>query len=252
MVDKDLLKDFIDDITWSYSNIKSFGTCKRAWYRHYILGDEGCQNFYSDYGLLAHKMLEEYANGKIQLLDMTQFLEYNWDRYITHEAPLGRNGIDIIDTYYGQLYDFSEQFKGFTDKTIGTELEINIKIGERSFVGYIDRLSQDDDGEYIITDYKSKLKFNNKRELKEYSKQLYLYSTYVYEKYGKFPKQLKFFLFRSNNEVVIEFDKNEYDETIKEICETIDSIYSETDFSCTYSYFYCKHLCEYRYDCTFE
>lgn len=254
ILDKDLILNMLDDIEWSYSNIKRFQTCKRCWYKHYILGEEGSGNFYSDFGTLAHKMLEDFANNKIQLFDMKEFVEYNWNEYIKSESPV-IGGQELSETYYEQIMNFCEEFDGFDDKTVGTEIKISTNIptkhGEKSFVGYIDRLSQDENGEYIINDYKSKTKLTRK-ELHEYSKQLYLYAKYVYETYGKHPKYLNFFLFRSNTEIKFVFNKDIYDLVIKEVGDIVDSIYDEVEFPCSYSFFYCRNLCEYRYDCTFD
>lgn len=252
MIDKFLLDGFLDDITWSYSNIKSFKTCKRLWYRRYILGENGLGSFYSDYGLLVHKMLEEYANNKLPILDFKKFVEYNWDKYIVNESPINKNGEELAELYYNQLMFFIEMFDGFKDKTIGVELEVNTELNNKKFLGYIDRLSIDKDGEYIVTDYKSKSKFNSKKELAEYSKQLYLYSKYIYEIYGKYPKKLRFYLFRTCEEVEVEFNKKEYDRTIEEIGDCIDEIYKETEFPCSYQYFFCNNLCEFRDTCIFE
>lgn len=255
MIEKELLKTFLDEIEWSFSNIKCFETCKKNWYRRYILGDEGCGNFYADYGTLAHEMLEQLASKKIDLFDMKRYVEYNWNRVVVNEAPSQFGENDLVEIYYNQLLEFCESFDGFEDETVGTEIKFNTTIktehGDKPFVGFIDRLSKENN-DYIITDYKSKSKFNGKKELKEYSVQLYLYSKYVYEQYGKFPKRLKFFLFRSGEEVIIEFNKKDYDEAIHKIGSVIDKIYNESDFECNYSYFFCRNLCEYRYDCTFS
>lgn len=253
-ISNDMLKEFLDEMEWSFSNIKCFETCKKSWYRKYILGEKGCGNFYADFGTLAHNMLEQVALGKIKPIDMRRFVEYNWNDAIANEPPLQFGKGDLGEIYYNQLMELCEYFEGFKDTTIGTEIEfhttIHTKHGEKPFIGFIDRLSKWDD-DYIITDYKSKSKFNSKKELAKYAIQLYVYSKYVYETYGVFPKMLKFFLFRNGEEVVIEFKKEDYDSAIQYVGDVIDSVYDETNFENNYSYFFCKNLCMYRYDCSF-
>lgn len=241
-------------MVFSYSSIQTFNQCKRNWYYNYIIKVKKEGNFFSDVGSFVHNILEQYANGKIELFDTAHYLEYNWNSNVLHNPPSIKGVKDMEEKYFYQLLDFFESFEGFQDETIGTEIEFYTNIrtgfGEHKFMGFIDRLSEKD-GEYIVTDYKSKNKFS-KKELEKYSRQLYVYSKYVYEKYGKFPKYLKFLLFRENKEYVIEFNEDDYHKTISYIEQSIQDIYMETKFDCEYNFFYCNNLCDSRLDCTFD
>lgn len=253
IIPRDILIDFLNDMKFSYSNILLFNQCKRCWYSTYILKEEQEGNFFSDVGTFVHSILEQLANGKIELFDIPHYLDYNWYKNVTHDPPILK-GKNMEEEYFVQILDFFEGFDGFQGETVGTELEIETtfetKYGEHKFIGYIDRLSLEDE-EYIVTDYKSKSKFT-KSELERYSRQLYIYSKYIHEKYGKFPKYLKFLLFRENKEYVVEFNSGDYYKTIDYVIKSIEDIYDEERFDYNYNYFYCSNLCNLRDICTFD
>ena len=70
---------------------------------------------------------------------------------------------------------------------VATEEKVETQIEVYNFVGYIDLILRDSDG-YHIVDHKSKSGFKSISERNAYLRQLYLYSIYVKEKYGEFPR----------------------------------------------------------------
>ena len=138
--------------------------------------------------------------------------------------------------------------------------------GKYPFIGYIDLVLLDKtDGEYVVWDHKSKSKFTSEREKKEYLRQLYLYAGYVKEKYGKFPKELTFNMFRANEIVTEPFNETDYEAAVDWFVSTIDKIYETTAFldKIAISYyekmkdlsdfkrddFFCNNLCDSRKSC---
>lgn len=51
----------IDDMTWSYSRVKSFETCPYKWYLRYIVGLRGKRMFFADYGTFMQKFKAKYG-----------------------------------------------------------------------------------------------------------------------------------------------------------------------------------------------
>ncbi len=122
-------------------------------------------------------------------------------------------------------------------------------------IGYIDLIFEDD-GEIVIRDYKSKAEFKNDKELKEYARQMYLYSTYVKKEYGKFPKELQFLNFRKTMEPkIIAFDEDDYNEAIEWANDTVREIrnafaYPPVSLRC--GDFYANELCNHRKYCMYN
>ena len=253
ILDKELLKDILDEMVWSFSRLNSFHTCKRMFYKRYVLEDESENNFFAEYGSFIHKILEMYSKKEIELFDIINYYKDNFDTFITEEAP-PNNYVDLREQYFNKGLRYFENFDGFDDTPIGVEQEINLDIQLSDmtikFIGYIDRLSKDKDGNIKVLDHKSKSAFKNDKELKDYLRQLYLYSLYVKQEYDKYPKTLEFNMFKENDTVTCDFEKDALEESIKWVEDTIHSIYDEEDFPpktenpC--NDFFCRYICGYK------
>lgn len=253
ILDKQLLRDILDEMVWSFSRLNSFHTCKRMFYKRYILEDDAEGNFFAQFGSFVHKILEMYSKNEIELFDIKKYYEDNFDLYITEEAP-PNNYVDLREQYYKKGLKYLENFEGFSDDAVGTEQEIklDIELSDMTikFIGYIDRLSKDKDGNFKILDHKSKSAFKNDEELKEYLRQLYLYSLFVKQKYNEYPKILEFNMFKENETVTCEFDENALKEALEWVENTIHDIYEEEDFNTKcenpYNDFFCRYICGYK------
>lgn len=222
------------------------------WYLTYIKNVNKRENFFSQYGTFAHSIFENYNNGKLELFDIPEYIQYNYDNAITIPAPPNQY-VDLGERYFNRLYNYFLNFNGYSDKTIGTEKEIeftlNILGKDRKFTGYIDRLSIDKKGNITVTDYKSRGKFKTEDEINNYLHQPYLYSIAVNNEYGKYPKNIVFDLFKENTVVSRKFYKNKLKSSIKWSESIIKSIYDESEFSANYSSFFCNYICSCAESC---
>ena len=143
-------------------------------------------------------------------------------------------------------------------KTVGVEHKCNFMIEDNKFVGIIDLLLQDDNGDLIIIDHKSSeypltkgktVKAKCAQKFEDYKKQNYLYAGAVYNEFHKYPKILAWNFFKSSDWMVLPFNKEEYDKTLQWATNTIDDIYLTTDFEARPNYFYCKNICNFRNIC---
>lgn len=245
ILDSTILSDILDDMAWSFSRLNSFYNCKKLWYINYILNKREKENFFSQYGKFAHEIFDLYNKNKLQLYELSEYFNKNFNSYITEEAPANKY-VDLRESYYNCGINYFSSFEGYEDKTIASEvkLEGNIYIlgKSRKFIGFADRVSEDSNG-IIITDYKSKKKFKNKNELKEYTRQLYLYSVLIKDKYGVYPYLLKFAQFRANETVEVRFNQDDLAETMIWIENTIKDIYNEKIFPESKNEFFCRYLC---------
>ncbi len=236
---------------YSYSKLTSFYDCPYAFYRYYQLHEVGDDNLFASYGILVHSILERYAKGELQINLLVDEFKAGFELEITE--PIMMFGKDLTQSYYEKGISFFSNFKGFWGfKPLESEYRFEVALGHNTFVGVIDLIAQDDDGNLIIVDHKSSSKFS-KKELKSKSKQLYLYSKAIYEKYGKFPKQLWFNHFKNEHIEKIDFDIDFYNETIKWALNTMKEIEACLEFSPNNSdKFFCGYLCDYRNNCEFN
>ena len=208
----------------------------------------GEDNIFASYGILVHSILERYAKGELQKKDLVDEFKNSFELEISE--PIMMYGRDLTESYLEKGIIFFSNFEGFWGlNPIEAEHRFEVPLGHSTFVGVIDLIATNDTDDIIIIDHKSSSKFS-KKELKEKSKQLYLYATEVYEKYGKFPKELWFNHFKNDYIEKIKFNIEDYRESVNWALDTIDKIESCLEFNPNNSdKFYCGYLCDYRNNC---
>jgi RecB family exonuclease len=238
-------------LQYSYSKLTSFYECPYAFYRNYQKHERGESNLFASYGILVHSILERYAKGELNLEDLVDEFTSSFEMSINE--PIIMFGKDLTDSYFDKGVTFFSNFNGFWGLTpLESEYKFEIELGDNTFVGIIDLVAEDDKGNIIIIDHKSSSKFS-KKDLKSKSKQLYLYSKAIYDKYGKFPKELWFNHFKNDYREKIEFDKAFYEDTIQWALDTIEAIEACMDFNPNNNdKFYCGYLCDYRNSCEYK
>lgn len=246
-------KPLIEDMTFSYSRINLYHSCPFAWKLNYIDCLKREKKFYSTFGSLVHSVLEKYLKHKITKSEMpVEFLT----RFSTDVKGV-RPSSKIVESYISNSLAYLNSFKDFDINIIGVEEKINFEIQGVKMTGVIDVVGEKD-GEYYIVDHKSHdLKQRSKRakptikdkELDEYLRQLYLYSTAIKNKYGKYPKELWFNCFRTGTLIKEEFKIEGYNEAVEWAISTIDQIKEDTDFEINEEFFYCKYICDQSKNC---
>lgn len=209
-------------------------------------------NAFAQCGLLVHELLEAYFNGKVLITELPGLFEEHYDDYVFETFPkLGKT--NLYESYFEKCYNYLDNFEGFDQyEILGSEVEFEIDIlcGHR-LKGYIDLLLRDkSDGRIVILDFKSKSNFKSKKELAEYARQFYLYTLYVYEKYGEYPKKFIFEMIRVvPPSKVVEFDMKAFEEAQDWMYLQIDKIEKMESFPAVYDKFYCESLCNFRASC---
>lgn len=239
------------DWKWSYSQLNSFDTCKKMFYEIYINKNRGSQNAFGQFGTFMHGIMEMYGNGEINLNELVSYYKLNYSKNVPLTFPESKF-CNMEDIYYSGGLRYLTNFYGFKDKTIHCEYNVNGLIetndGEsHNFGGIIDRVSMDQNGDIILSDYKSKSNFKTKAERNKYYRQLYVYAYLFWKSEGVIPKKLRFVLMRAKTEdkVVVEkdFDFAEMNDSINWLKETITSILSCKEWNESESEFFCKSLC---------
>ena len=212
---------------------------------------EQSSNAFSQCGALVHELLEGYFTGRLLFNELAPLFQDHFYDYVTTRFPFKK----METSYYDTCLEFLNSFSGIDGyNIIGSEIDFytTIKSGNKSakFHGVIDLLIQDkESGEFIVCVFKSKKSFKDKNERNKYAKQIYLYSLYVKEKYGVFPSELRFILFRSNTVERIVFDEKELNSAIDWIFTQIDKIKNTTMFRSSINEFFCDNLCDFKDSC---
>lgn len=255
MIDEEL-NFVLDTMTWSFSRLNSFHTCKREWYEMYVMGQRGENGFFGEFGGCCHKVLEEYAKGNISIFDISQEYENLFSQMVEHDAPPNKY-VDIKQSYFDKGLDYFDNIDLDLEnyEVLGVEKEVRFKIGDKDFVGYIDLLLKEKaTGKIIILDHKSaSIKFlkngqvskSDREHVREFIRQLCLYAKPIIEEYGHVD-ELWWNLFKDRNWYKIPFTQEDYDEAIKWAEDTIKLIENEKEFLCNPDQYYCWNLCSQR------
>ena len=262
-----MYKKILDEIIWSFSSVNSFETCPKNFYLRRIEHVSTKNNAFAEWGSYMHSLLEAYFKGEADFFDLSFMYMDGYSDSVVEKFPPNKY-VDLGESYYDAGMEYLNNFEGLDDKyeVIAVEEKCLMEIGKYKFIGFIDLVLRDKtDGRLMIWDHKSKSKFSSKRELSEYLRQLYLYATYVKQKYGEYPKTLSFNMFRAGDIVEVEFNQADCDTAVKWFTDTIDKIYETSvfndkiavayydkmkdinDFKC--DDFFCNNLCDTREHC---
>lgn len=267
--EKEKVKFVLDNRVWSFSSVNCYNNCPKCFYLSYLQYPplEKVNNAFAQWGTLGHSLFERYVNGELELFELGDKYEEEYDEEVTFPFPPNKY-VDLNESYHDNGRDYFENWNGFPDnwELVESEKEIHLDINGNAFIGFIDLIVRDKNtGKYIIVDHKSKSKFKNDEEQAEYARQLYLYSLHIKEAFGEYPSQLIFNMFRANDVVKIRFNEKELDEAVKWFTNTIKTIKKEASFKDKIAIeyrkkgkplknykkndFFCCHLCSVRNCC---
>lgn len=235
---------------FSFSSISAFSQCPMLFYLQYIQKVPQIENSFAQYGSFCHSLLEAYSKNKIPDFALAEEYEKNYDANVTTAWPPFPKGMP--QKYYEQGLQYFESFSGWGDnyEILSVEEKFQLDIGGYPFVGLADLVLRDKNtGDITVIDHKSKSSSTMAKDLPTYRRQLYIYAAYVKEKFGVYPKYLKFNLFRENDWVTEEFDLQQFEDTMKWVVETIEAILFETDWKVSSSSYFCRFVCSALMSC---
>ena len=238
---------------WSYSRLAAFEKCPYQWYRHYVLGENGDDLFFSSFGTLCHDIIAKVYLGKCRD-PLSEFLI----RYPT-EVTKNISNLELTTKYLADAIAYFSNMPIIPGKVIATETRMNFKVDKYPFVGVVDLVLEDSYGQLGIVDHKSKglkPRSNGHRkksdeELDSYLRQLYLYAIPIRERFGKFPTFLCFNCYRTRTFIKEPFDFEKIGETKQWALNTISSIVSTTSYQPNLDWFSCRNLCELHDSCEY-
>lgn len=250
-----IYRELINDMTWSYSRVKTFYDCPYRWFLKYIYGCKEVPMFYSSYGSFMHKLLEQFYKGELTKEQMrTKFL-FDFKDEVKGERPQA----STVQKYIQCGLDYLEQFQPLPYNMIAVEKKVEFEINGNFFVGFLDYLGEKD-GKLYIVDHKSRdLKPRSKRtkptvkdqELDEMLRQLYIYSAAIKQEYGVFPAALCFNCFKTQTFIEEPFKEEAYIEALDWVTEQIEDIKNADEFYPRLDYFSCMNICGMKDECCY-
>jgi RecB family exonuclease len=162
---------------WSYSRINTLHNCTYEYYLSRIKHIRGKDNIYTLCGTYAHDIMEKYYNHKLRKNELaaqfeTDFLDVEMSDYKFSSDEYKNE--KMRNKYKNCVIDFFKHHKTMSDK-VATEKILWIDINGNLFMGYVDAIHKDKDGNFIITDYKTSTMYKGK-QVAEHGKQLLLYA----------------------------------------------------------------------------
>lgn len=251
-------KPLIQDMTWSYSRIKAFTDCPYRWYLKYIRhpGQHGKPMFFSDYGSFVHELIAAYYSGEKTAEQVHMEYLTGFNDHVLGRAPNSK----VFANYFVSGSQYLKSIRPSENEVIAVEQKVETSVTGTPFVGYIDRIDRDKDGALLVIDNKSRtLKPRSGRtkptradeELDHYLLQLYIYSSFIRDKYGVFPSKLCFNCFRSGIFIAEPFLVEKYEAALRWVSDMVITIENERDFRPNMEYFKCRYLCEMNGQCDY-
>lgn len=247
--------------TFSHSKIETFRQCPFKYKCKYIdkIKTEITNTIEAFMGSRVHDALEKlYKDLHFQkensLNDLLKFYNDEWEKLFEDGILIVRKEYSI--EHYKKLgekciTDYYNRFKPFDqDKTISTEEYIKYQLDEEGEIflqGYIDRLSCDDKGNYVIRDYKTANSLKSDEDANN-DRQLALYAIAVKEKYQDVKSlKLVWHMLAFDKDVEVSKTDEELSQLKKDTLSFINEILHATEFPANQSAL-CS-WCEFRSLC---
>lgn len=237
-----------EDFTLSPSSIKAYEDCPLKFKYQKIMRVPQPASVATDLGTVIHAVTEDMAKDKAkgEKLTKEKGMEKLKDKWIfrsyqnqTDENNAVGRAEQMIETYV----NWEEQTK---NTLVGTEIPFEIKIGEITFTGRIDRLEKNPNGKYEVVDFKSGSSVKSKNKAKV-DPQLNIYAKAVEKMKGELPAKASLFYVEKNKMVEYPVSRESVDEAIEGIIEMTKEILKE-NFKATPSFQACK-FCSYQSIC---
>ncbi|MBU1167087.1 UvrD-helicase domain-containing protein [Patescibacteria group bacterium] len=259
-------KSVVADISYrlpkkfSYTQLVVFDSCPKQYKYRHILKIQGKGGVSMSFGNSMHNTLARFYKEIMESrnLSLAPSLKRRGEKEGTLQRLLEIYDQEWIPEYYdskqheekkkaeGQklLEDYYEANKEDFDKVMMIEEGFNVKIGDYTFKGVVDRVDDLGNGQVEIVDYKTG-KERSEREVKK-DKQLTLYSLAMKQVFDKDSKRVSLYFLGANNKIESTRDKEDQQKFVAEVLETVNKI-KNSDFKATPG-FHCQ-FCDYQGIC---
>ena len=109
--------------------------------------------------------MERYAKGQINLWDLVNTYEWEFDTAVPEEFPSTKFCPKMKELYYNQGLEYLKNFPGYADKKIlEVEAVFEHDIDDWVFNGIIDLVFEDEEGRLIIVHLRAKKNRQNTQD----------------------------------------------------------------------------------------
>lgn len=223
-----------DGHRYSYSQLSSFSECPFGYYLKHIEGVSEQSNGFAEQGTLIHDILDKWAKNEIKKEDMVAEYERRYGDEVVTSFPRMLTAKGYAEKTYQQGLEYFRNFDGFPGYSIVSaeeKFDMPLKLTDgttRPFIAYVDLVLRDDfTGGLVVMDHKSKSWTEFKRHREEMYKQQYIYSYFIHEKYGEWPVQNGFNLFKAEGKLDFEdFSEDKFNKVMEWASDAIYRIES--------------------------
>ncbi|ALS22124.1 PD-(D/E)XK nuclease family protein [Paenibacillus naphthalenovorans] len=250
-----------DEKVYSFSRINGFALAEKGegcfynWFKTYIEGDRGENNYFGEYGTLFHETIEKLMKNELFEWDIKNELNSKMKQF-EFKPPFLAMGKSYVDSIHRFFTDgsYSEIFSQY--QVLESEEKKIFKVGDILVTGFPDLVANHKKYGLVIADYKTAKKYEGDK-LEHNIMQLYLYSIPIKEKYGKYPDYLIYIYPREKGkkEFAYPFEVKKLEKTKQWVIDTVKKIESHGDWTprCvnvdgTKDFFACN-LCNHRNNC---
>lgn len=255
----DFYSVILDNMCFSYSSVNSFVTCPHMFLLNYLKNEDRVNNFFSDFGLLIHEILEKYFRNELEIFELSQYYENNYaSKVISPPPPYPPN---MAESYYKNGLNFLNNFS--FDKSEYDVISIENKIKTT----YIDSelvikpdivLKNKETGIVTLMDYKTsnpmKGKKLDEKKIEEYRKQMYLYSYFINHVTDIKINNIKLWFIRFDKWDEFDYNENDAIKVVNWFYNTINKIKQEENFSpadLIKNKYFCDNICSFRNTCKY-
>lgn len=156
------------DTLYSWSRLETFRTSKYEYFLSYVLHKKPDRDdsIYGALGGQAHDILERFYSGEVDYNSMIELFQDAWLtcydlaklRFVRSDESKDKS---IADKYKTNLEHFFTHHKKIP-YNIALEKFLVVKIGDYALQGYCDALYRNNEGKYVIVDWKTSSYFNSK------------------------------------------------------------------------------------------
>jgi DNA helicase-2/ATP-dependent DNA helicase PcrA len=234
------------DHHFSASAIKKYEDCPLCYKFQYVLQVPSVQKTFFSMGTAVHSVIELLSKDQLEGVLPTKaravgLLDSCWSSQAytsrTHELEDRAKAEAMLDTWLAWQ-------EANRNTIVATEKKFQFSLNGRTVKGFIDRIEQTPEGEYVVVDFKTGSKPSSLTKNSVPSDtQLNLYCLAVREMFGKLPKRASFYYIKDNKMV----DYVPTEETVGTFAESVKEIISSVcaeRFEAKPSYQACR-FCDY-------
>lgn len=254
----------ISGIRFSYSAVSTFDICNHSYKLTYIDAVPRENNFYGEFGTLAHDCFEKYFSNELEAYELSEYYRSIYDEVVKDPAPTPPFGLD--ERYKAQGQEFFDNFSFDKENydVLLIEDKIDFDLGDIKAVAKPDLvLRRKKTGKITLFDYKTATPFKtDKRTGKEiadtkkiegYYKQMYLY-TYALRNHRNIPiDEITLWFMRIDRKVTIPWSLVKEEEAMHWFTSSIATITDEEVFQYNnQNPYFCNNLCSVRQFCEYR